>query len=173
MKYWRRYLIIFLIAFIGLILFRVYQIESRPEIPVQNAVITSQTQDIPLNADRILELVNIERKKVNVAPLVIDTGLVNTAQSRADDMSSRNYFSHNDPITGENMVNILKQQKQCVYASENIVWIKYPNTLEDNQESIDTWLNSPAHKEAMLDPKYTITGVGVKDKRVVQHFCQV
>ena len=160
----------FILAFTATISLVCYKDYTQSQKPVQSAANAPQT---PLDANKILELVNIERAKVGVAPLVMDTGLVATAQSRADDMVKRGYFSHRDPVTNENMVNILNGQKQCVYASENIVWMKYPNTLEDNQESVDWWMDSPAHKEAMLSPKYTLTGIGIKDKSVVQHFCQV
>ena len=145
-----------------------YKDYTQTQKPVQNAVYTPQ---VPLNANKILELVNIERAKVGVAPLVSDPRLVASAQFKADDMVANNYFDHISPITGVSGYTLIPNGI-CAYKSENIVWMKHPNTLEDNQESVDWWLNSPAHKEAMLDPKYTLTGIGIKDKRVVQHFCQ-
>ena len=141
---------------------------AQAQKPVENAVNAPQ-QDIPLDSNRILLLVNAQREKVGVAPLINDPRLVAVAQARADDMVARNYFAHRDPVTNENMV---KAQPFCVYASENIVWIKYETPQEDNREAVNWWLTSQPHREAMLDPKYTLTGIGIKDKRIVQSFCQ-
>lgn len=149
---------------------------AQAQKPTENAYKSVQSQPavktpevIPLDPNKILELVNIERAKVGVAPLVSDPRLVATAQARADDMVARNYFAHRDPTTNENMV---KAQPFCVYTSENIVWIKYQTPAEDNQEAVGTWLSSPAHKEAMLSSSYTLTGVALSSGRIVQTFCQ-
>lgn len=139
------------------------------EKPVQSAVNAPQE---PLNADKIFELVNQERAKAGVPPLTLDPGLIATAQARTDDMVARNYFGHNDPVTGESLVKIKASNPQCIFASENIVWIKYKTPQEDNQEAVDWWMNSKAHHDAMLDAKYTLTGLAVKDGKIVQHFCQ-
>ena len=155
---------IFAILFVGLGIY-----VTQAEKPVQSAVNGSQVQIEPLNADKILSLVNAERAKVGVAPLVSDPRLVATAQSRADDMVARNYFAHRDPVTNENMV---KDLPYCVFNSENIVWVKYETPQEDNQEAIDTWMNSKSHHDAALDSRYSLTGIGIKDNRIVQHFCQ-
>jgi uncharacterized protein YkwD len=146
------------------------------EKPVQSAVNGVQTQE-PLNADKIFELVNQERAKAGVPPLIRDSRLDASAQFKADDMVARNYFDHNDPsnptiMNGVQKAYELTEHKVCSYASENIVWIKYKTPQEDNQEAVDWWMNSKAHHDAMLDAKYTLTGLAVKDGKIVQHFCQ-
>ena len=157
---------IFAILFVGLGIY-----VTQADKPVQSAVNGSQVQIEPLNADKILSLVNAERAKVGVAPLVSDPRLVATAQSRADDMVARNYFSHFDPVTGENLAKIKQTNPQCVVASENI-----GNSIDlsgdNNQETVDWWMNSKAHHDALLDPSYTLTGVSVNGHYSVQHFCQ-
>lgn len=160
---------IFILAFTATISLVCYKDYTQSQKPVQSAINAPQS---PLDANKILELVNIERAKVGVAPLTSDPRLVASAQAKADDMVANDYFDHISPVTGKHGYETIVAS-ECIFAGENIVWMKYPNTLEDNQESVDWWLNSPAHKEAMLSPKYTLTGIGIKDKRVVQHFCQV
>lgn len=122
--------------------------------------------DHPLNATIIFNLVNKERVKAGLKPLVRDARLDATAQARADDMVARNYFSHNDPMTGENLVNILKTQKQCSGSSENIM-----NGWGTNTEIVSVWMGSKPHHDAMLKADYTLTGVAVSGDKVVQHFC--
>lgn len=145
---------------------------AQAQKPVENAVKGVQVQSEPLNADKILELVNAERAKVGVAPLVSDPGLVATAQSRVDDMIARDYYSHNDPVTGESLVKIKATNPQCIVASENI------NAATTNEEAVTEWLKSKPHHDAMLDTRYSLTGIAVaKNPKanwyyLVQHFCQ-
>lgn len=140
--------------------------------PTQTAPETPTAQVTkPLNADTIFELVNQEREKAGLQPLVRDARLDATAQARADDMVVRGYFSHNDPITGENLVNILNGQKQCAISSENIGQT-YSNP-DDNIKQVSNWMNSKAHHDAILSTEYDITGVAVNGIKVVQHFCNL
>ena len=117
----------------------------------------------PLNADTIFNLVNAEREKVGLKPLVRDARLDATAQARADDMVARNYFSHNDPVTGEKMIN--KQEAGCRF-SENI-----SENWNTDSNVVSGWMNSKKHHDAILLAEYNTTGVAVSGSKVVQHFC--
>jgi uncharacterized protein YkwD len=146
--------------------------QKSPEKPSTYA--TAQTVvSKPLNADTIFELVNAERIKAGLKPLVRDARLDATAQARADDMVARNYFSHNDPVTGENLSKILLQYypEPCSSVSENIMQIKYTTPMEDNAEAVYSWMNSKKHHDAILLAEYNTTGIAVSGKNVVQHFC--
>ena len=119
----------------------------------------------------ILNAVNTERAKVGVAPLKLHPNLSKTAQMKADDMIARNYRGHYMPDTNQPLTEEMRrlQVAACTNASENLTW---NDSGTDTKQSIDWWLSSPPHKAAMLDPKYTYTGIGVGDgKVVVQHFC--
>ena len=119
----------------------------------------------------VLAAVNAERAKVGVAPLQLHPNLSRTAQMKADDMIVRNYRGHLMPDTNQQLTEEMRQLQSavCVSASENLTW---NDSLTNTKQSMNSWLNSPPHKAAMLDPKYTYTGIGVGDgKVVVQHFC--
>lgn len=144
-----------------------------PRFVAQPPVITyaqplQQAETVKLNADTIFELVNAERVKNGLQPLIRDARLDATAKYRADDMVARNYFSHFDPVTGEKMID--KLDAGC-YFSENIVWIKYATPQEDNQEAVDWWMNSESHRNALLKQEYTNSGIAITEQRVVQLFC--
>jgi uncharacterized protein YkwD len=158
-----------LLAGVGVYLAQAQKPTENAYKSVQSQPVVKTPEVIPLDPNKILELVNIERAKVGVAPLVSDPRLVATAQARADDMVARNYFAHRDPITNENMV---KAQPFCVYTSENIVWIKYQTPAEDNQESVDWWMNSKPHREAMLNNSNSLVGIAINSQKVVMHLCQ-
>jgi uncharacterized protein YkwD len=144
---------------------------TQAEKPVQSAVKSSQAQIEPLNADKILSLVNAERAKVGVAPLTSDPRLVQSAQFQADDMATNDYFSHINPTTGKHGYEYIPSG-YCLQAGENLAWIKYPTEKEDNQETIDNWLDSPLHKEAMLSSTNNLVGISINGEKVVMHLCQ-
>ncbi len=144
---------------------------NKPKKTVTNVQAVQQPELVKLNADTIFNLVNAERAKNGLQPLIRDARLDATAQSRADDMVARDYFGHNDPVTGENLVNILNGQKQCAISSENIGQT-YSNP-DDNIKQVSNWMNSKAHHDAILSTEYDITGVAVNGIKVVQHFCNL
>lgn len=124
----------------------------------------------PLNADTIFNLVNQERVNAGLKPLIRDDRLNATAQAKADEMVAQNYFAHDNPITGKNSAwdNPIFNQI-CSGSSENIGMTNgYAN---DNTEQLDWWMNSKPHHDAVLDSRYTLTGVAVNGNKVVQHFC--
>lgn len=121
----------------------------------------------PPDAQEMLELVNKERSKVGVAPLTIDQNVQKAAQLKADDMSSRGYFSHivkgsNYTLTTE-MANYIDQS--CTSSSENIQ-ITEKGT---SQDAFDWWKKSEPHYKAMMSDKYTRTGFGVSYDQHVGH----
>lgn len=136
---------------------------------------TQATKSVePPTIARLLQLVNEERTKVNVAPLAIDSRLNESAQYKAEDMFKRNYFGHEDPKTGKHGYDIAFERtgEMCSFVSENITdnVIDADNTSE---QTIFNWVNSPSHYNAMIDSRYTYTGFGIAGTKIVQHFCQV
>jgi len=125
----------------------------------------------PATVEELLSLVNAERAKVGVAPLVLDERLNQSAQRKADDMVKYNYFGHvspNDGMHGYEYIN--ETDISCKTDSENI----RENEKQYNNVDIAVaaWKNSKAHREAMLDPKYKLTGFGISGTRYVEHFCE-
>ncbi len=142
--------------------------------PAQTAT-TEVAPAPPPTSEELLRLVNEERAKVGVRPLVVDPVLQQSAQWKAEDMATRKYNAHEDPVTGKrNGLDYLMAHggdDLCSYIGENLYWAR--NNLSSAQDSLNWWLNSPAHKEAMLDKRYTKTGFGIAGNKVVQHFCIV
>lgn len=128
----------------------------------------------PPTSEELLRLVNEERAKVGVKPLEVDLVLQQSAQWKAEDMATRQYNAHEDPVTGKrNGLDYLMAHggdDLCSYISENYYWAR---KYFSSNDAINWWLNSPSHKEAMLDKRYTKTGFGIAGNKVVQHFCIV
>lgn len=157
------------VASVSTLGFFAYVMMSQPE-PVKPAAIT-EPEELPLTRENLLKLVNEERAKVGVAPLVIDERLNQSAQMKADDMATYEYFSHtnHDGTQGYEFA-AGTMRETCRYVSENITDNIYAN---NSSRAIRAWIDSKPHHEAMIDAKYSVTGFGFSGTKVVQHFCQV
>lgn len=133
-----------------------------------------QVQDVvaghPPTREELLQLVNEERAKVGVEPLVVNPMLEESAQWKADDMAVYNYFGHENH-DGTRGVDIIPNfaGEICIVGSENLVDNIYTNTAEG---SLQAWKTSQSHYDAMVNPNYTLTGFGINGTKIVEHFCQ-
>lgn len=156
-----------LMVFVGL---RLAPPDSSVE-PVVTTVEAAEVVEAPLTVDELLRLVNEERAKVGVAPLVINDKLNQSAQYKAQDMFDNNYFAHKVPGTDRNNgLDYLDSIDEglCRNVSENVSWNKYGNAP---QSTMSSWINSPSHYKAMINPDYTYTGFGIAGDKIVEHFC--
>lgn len=127
----------------------------------------------PADPQEILELVNKERARIGVAPLVMDENVQKSAQLKADDMVAKGYRQHIIPGTPYTLNSEMAYwvNKSCSKSSENITWGKDGDNESTSHASFSAWMSSEPHRKAIQNPKYTKTGIGVKDGVVVQRFC--
>lgn len=123
---------------------------------------------------QLLTLVNAERAKYHVAPLTEDPRLDASAQMKAQDEITYNYFGHvspkNSPHAGMQGYKFIDPTGiVCTTDSENLAEI-WPITAE---QAVKQWDNSPPHHQAMIDPRYSLTGFGIDQNEIVEHFCSV
>lgn len=157
-----------LLAAFGCVTYVVYanalKVESEPTV--------TAVKPEPATVGTLLSRVNEERAKVGVAPLTLDPAINATAQRKADDMFANNDTDHID-ANGEHGYMYMKDAGiRCSYGGENLTSNSDFETPMPASEAISAWLNSGPHREAMLDPKYTSTGFGIKSWAIVEHFCQ-
>lgn len=103
----------------------------------------------------LLELINHERAKVGAGPLRIDVRLVAAARSHSTDMALNNFFNH---------VNLKGITFNKRIAAQGYVFSAVGETLfagGDTDTCISMWLESPAHRQTMLNPIFTEVGIGV------------
>lgn len=106
----------------------------------------------------VVRLVNIERKKAGVGELVMTDELSQAAGARAEELIT--LFSHTRP-DGSNCFTIFEKygvtytRNGCDGAGENI-----SGGRVTPEEVVQAWMNSPGHKENMLNPNFKKIGVG-------------
>jgi len=117
---------------------------------------------------RILDLVSAERQKIDPAakPLALDPELAGAAREKSEDMAKNNYFAHKAP-NGDTTATIIMNEdaKFQGLLGENIAAEHYvPQTGVDvdafAKAFVQTWIDSPPHKENLAFAPYDRTGVG-------------
>lgn len=114
---------------------------------------------------QIFELTNSYRKKHGLNEVLSDYYLGKVARKHSEDMAMENYFSHESPVAG-NLANRLKEAEiEHRKAGENIAF-----NYVDAIEAVHGWLNSPAHRNVLLDKDFTHLGTGAYGKYYTQNF---
>lgn len=153
-------------------------VTAAQEQPEQQLVLLNKYEIGPPDPQEILELVNAERERIGVAPLVMDENVRMSAQLKADDMLNRGYKQHNIPGTDSmlspEMAELMYGKANCSISTENLYWAGFAAT---SRNAFAWWMNSEPHRKAIQNPEHTRTGFGVgrnhddSEVYVVQHFC--
>ncbi|GBG57052.1 serine protease [Sporomusaceae bacterium FL31] len=116
---------------------------------------TTSSTDVSTAEAKAVELMNADRRANGLSDLKVSSALTAVARSHAQDMVSRNFFSHTNP-DGKGLTDRLKQANISYSAAgENIA----ENT---NVQSAETsFMNSSGHRANILNSNYTTVGIGV------------
>ncbi|MEI7682828.1 MAG: CAP domain-containing protein [Candidatus Saccharibacteria bacterium] len=109
-----------------------------------------------VSANSLLVDTNAARQSNNQAILNENSQLDQAANAKAQDMVTRNYWSHITPDGRTPWAFIDSTTYQYQKAGENLAY-----GFVDSNEVIKGWLNSPAHKANLLDNRYTEVGFGI------------
>lgn len=109
-----------------------------------------------ISAQRILSLTNEIRQQYGLPLVKEDVLLDKAAQYKAQDMLKNKYFGHFSPTGTSPWYWIDKSGYNYYYAGENLAM----NFL-DSEEVIKGWLNSPSHRENLLNKNYKDMGIAV------------
>lgn len=128
---------------------------------------------LALEQKQIVALINIERVKRGLPTLLENTRLNQSADFKATDMATYEYFSHlgtNNQRLGALLAMV---GYQYLAAGENLAM-----GFSSAQDVVNAWIKSPTHHANLLDREYQETGVGlasgyfngVPTVYVAQHF---
>lgn len=99
--------------------------------------------------EQVLNLVNKERAKVGIRPLFLSVELQNAAMIRAKELAR--LYSHTRP-DGTIFTALLNKNQ---LAGENIAV-----ESETPEEVMESWMNSPGHRQNILERRFKYLGVG-------------
>lgn len=124
-----------------------WQLSSKP------SVLAYATE---MSIPNLLSSTNSARNTNGVASLAVNAKLNNAAQTKANDMAARNYWSHNTPEGTPPWVFISNAGYSYSRAGENLAY-----GFATSADTVVGWMNSPAHRENILNSGYTEVGFGI------------
>jgi len=135
-------------------------VETQPApSPTPTPTPTPGPSESGMTADeqQMLNLVNGERTKLGLKPLVADPELVKVARLKSQDMVNKNYFSHNSPTYGSPFDMLKQFGITYKTAGENIAG---NGSVSGAHTSL---MNSPGHRANILNTGFTHVGIGIVD----------
>lgn len=153
---------------------RMLSTSSRPEIPPQikarlaarvstpSAASYSPAIAVAATGDerRAFELINVEREKRGLRPLVLDGSLTRIARFHSNNMANEGFFNHVDrdglDISGRAQVLGLRDWKTL---GENIAYNQ--GYSDPTAFAVERWMISSKHRENILNGDYTHAGLGI------------
>lgn len=126
---------------------------------------TSDPTTLRAQREEVCALVNVERAKVGAKPLVLEPIRSDVAQSHAEDMVARQYFSHTSP-EGDGPDDRLR--------GAGVGWTTWGENIALNSGTpasvVSQWMNSSGHRANILNANFGRLGVGRQSSHWVQVF---
>jgi uncharacterized protein YkwD len=134
-------------------------------ISAQRRIYTaSANARVSANADtgerEIFDLINQERSKKGLGELNWDANLSRLARGYSQKMARENFFSHYDDGGGSVETRAKDMRiKNWSKIGENLFFCEgYDNP---NLMAVRGWMKSPSHRDNILNPDYTDSGIGI------------
>jgi uncharacterized protein YkwD len=108
--------------------------------------------DLKAMADESLDLVNAEREAAGLYPLERNEQLDNAAKMRVHEIAE--HFSHTRPDERSFATAFVEAEVQVGRWGENLA-----TGQKTARDVVDDWMESRPHREAMLSPDYSSTGI--------------
>ncbi|MBB6637766.1 SCP-like extracellular [Cohnella thailandensis] len=137
-----------------------YRSQSSPPSPKPRTF--AETAD---NENQVLNLVNMARANAGLPPLSESSRLTDMALTKAQEMDSRNYFSHYSPTFGSPFDMMASFGIDYRSAGENIA-----QGQASPAEVVEQWMSSPQHRSNILNRSYSLVGIAYYNGKWVQEF---
>ncbi|WP_188207144.1 SafA/ExsA family spore coat assembly protein [Alkalibacillus aidingensis] len=136
-------------------------IEANPQIRNPDLIYPGDEINVPLKTEvksienEVIRLTNNYREQNGLEPLDHDWQLSRVARYKSADMRDKNYFSHQSPTYGSPFDMIENFNVSYRRAAENIA-----AGQRSAEAVVESWMNSPGHRQNILNPDMTHIGVG-------------
>lgn len=109
---------------------------------------------------QIFTLINAERVQNGLNALLWDDKTAEIARSYSERMANENFFSHFDS-NGQNVLDRAKAAKLKHYSKIGENLFSCENVRRFDAFAVKNWMKSPTHRENILFPEWTATGIGI------------
>jgi hypothetical protein len=109
-----------------------------------------------ISPSEVIRLTNVQRADNGLSPVTESTILDAAALAKGNDMLAKDYWAHFAPDGTTPWSFFLKFGYKYSYAGENLA-----RDFQDASSTVTAWMNSPSHRENMLNPNYKDIGIGV------------
>lgn len=130
--------------------------DPQPAPPVEPNP-TPQPSGLTAREQQMLDLINTDRMKYGLKPLVADLRLTRLARLKSQDIVDKNYFAHKSPTYGTVFDMLRADDIDFLRGGENLS--KAGNVLVSHMRL----MNSTNHRANLLTPQYTHIGIGIVD----------
>lgn len=109
-----------------------------------------------INVNDLLNNTNAKRAAAGVPPVVLNDQLSAAANNKGADMFANQYWAHVSPQGKDPWSWIIAAGYNYVFAGENLA-----RDYGDSGAVVDAWMNSPTHKENLLNSRFKDVGFAV------------
>lgn len=109
-----------------------------------------------ISPSEVIRLTNVQRQANGLLPVTENTTLDAAALAKGQDMLAKGYWAHFAPDGTSPWSFFLKFGYKYQYAGENLA-----RDFPDASSAVTAWMNSPSHKENILNTHYKEIGIGV------------
>lgn len=109
-----------------------------------------------ISIQEVVNLTNQKRVEAGLSTLSLNQTLSSAAYTKGRDMIDRDYWSHVAPDGTQPWKFFNDFGYKYRYAGENLA-----RDFSNSEDAVNAWMNSPTHRENMLNSKYKEIGIGV------------
>lgn len=109
-----------------------------------------------ISPSEVISLTNKERASLGLSPLTENKTLDSAALAKGNDMLAKGYWAHFAPDGTSPWSFFTGFGYKYQYAGENLA-----RDFTNAGSAVTAWMNSPSHKENILNPHYREIGIGV------------
>ena len=114
-----------------------------------------------ISPEEIVRLTNENRVSQGLTALQLDPQLSAAAAAKAADMVARDYWAHASPMGTQPWFFITQAGYSYRYAGENLA-----RDFSNAPDIIQAWMDSPTHRENLLNSNYHDIGIAVIDGKL-------
>lgn len=109
-----------------------------------------------ISRSEVAKLTNARRTAAGLSELTFNETLSSAAYTKGVDMINKDYWAHVAPDGTEPWAFFNSFGYKYRYAGENLA-----RDFSSASAAVDAWMNSPTHRDNILNPKYKEIGIGI------------